>query len=82
MCVCVCVCVCVYVRYIDVILILADNIEEIKKLQEIFQNNSVCKFTYELNNKIPFLDELIDTNNNNFYTSTYNKNIFVIIHVV
>ena len=31
-------------------------------------------FTHELNkNKISFLDVLIDTNNNNFTTSTYKK---------
>lgn len=33
---------------------------------------TVLKFTYELNinNKIPFLNVLIDTNNNTFTTST------------
>ena len=39
-----------YVGYVDDILILADtNIEEIKKLQETFQNNFVLKFINELN---------------------------------
>ena len=40
------------------------------------QKNSVLNFTHELNknNKISFLDSLIDTNNNNnFTTSTYKK---------
>ena len=45
-------------------------------LQDTFQNNSVLNFTHELNknNKISFLDVLIDANNNNnFTTSTYKK---------
>ena len=40
------------------------------------KKSSVLKFfTHELNknNKISFLDVLIDTNNNNFTTSTYKK---------
>ena len=48
-------------------------------LQDTFQNNSVLNFTHELNknNKISFLDVLIDTNyNNNFTTSTYKKNSY------
>ena len=58
------------------------NIEEIKELQETFQNNSVLKCTYEvnINDKIPFLDELIEANNNNCNTSVYKKNILVMIH--
>ena len=55
------------------ILILAYNINEINTLQDTFQKNSVLNFTHELNknNKISFLDVLIDTNNNNFTTFTY-----------
>ena len=66
----------IYLRYVDDILILTNNINEINILQDTFQNNSVLNFTYELNknNKISFLDVLIDTNNNNnFTTSTYKK---------
>ena len=66
----------IYLRYIDDILILANNINEINILQDPFQKNSVLNFTHELNksNKISFLDVLIDTNNNNnFTTSTYKK---------
>ena len=39
------------------------------------KKNSVLNVTHELNknNKIPFLDVFIDTNNNNFTTSTYKK---------
>ena len=63
----------IYERYVDDILLLADNIEEIKKLHS--KNSSVLKFTYELNikNEIPFLDVLIDAKNYNFNTSVYKK---------
>ena len=46
-----------------------------KKLQQTFQNNNVLKFIYALNinNKIPFLDELIDGNNDNLNPSVYIK---------
>ena len=65
----------IYLRYIDDILILANNINEINILRDTFQKNSVLKFTHELNknNEISFLDILIDTNNYNFTTSTYKK---------
>ena len=66
----------IYLRYVDHILILTNNINEINILQDTFQKNSVLNFTHGLNknNKISFLDVLIDTNNNNnFTTSTYKK---------
>ena len=66
----------IYLRYVHDILILTNNINEKNILQDTFQNNSVLNFTHELNknNKISFLDVLIDTNNNNnFTTSTYKK---------
>ena len=67
----------IYLRYVDDILILTNNINEINIQQDTFQKNSVLNFTHELNknNKISFLD-LIDTNNNNnFTTSTYKKTL-------
>ena len=66
----------IYLRYVDDILILTNNIKEINILQDTFQSNSVLNFTHELNknNKTSFLDVLIDTNNNNnFTTSSYKK---------
>ena len=66
----------IYLRYIDDILILANNWNEINIPQDAFQKNSVLNFTHELNknNKIFFLNVLIDTNNDNkFTTSTYKK---------
>ena len=66
----------IYLRYVDDILILTNNINKINILQDTFQNNSVLNFNHELNknNKISFLDVLIDANNNNNFTpSTYKK---------
>ena len=39
----------IYLRYVDDILILTNNINEINILQDTFQNNSVLNFTHELN---------------------------------
>ena len=65
----------IYARYIDDIFILANNQQEIRNLQESFQNNSVLQFTYEINidNKLPFLDVLIDNSNDTFKTTVYRK---------
>ena len=64
-----------YLRYVDDILIATKDINEIQELQQTFQNNLVLKFKYELNtdNKIPFLDVLIDSNNDKITTSPYVK---------
>ena len=63
----------IYLRYVDDILILTNNINKINILQDTFQNNSVLNVTHELNknNKISFLDVLIDTNNNSKYRITF-----------
>ena len=54
-----------------------NNIVSKPIIDESFQKNSVLNLTHELNknDKISFLDVLIDTNNNNnsFTTSTYKK---------
>ena len=65
----------IYGRYIDDIFILANSQQEIINLQETFQNNSDLEFTYEINinNKLPFLDVLIDNNNGSFKTTVYRK---------
>ena len=62
--------------YADDILLLTNDTYEINTIQETFQNNSVLNFTQEINinNKIPLLSVLIDTNNiDQFITSTYKK---------
>ena len=42
---------------------------------ETFENNSVLKFTYELNtnNQLPFLDVLVDSTSDQFITKVYRK---------
>ena len=70
----------IYLRYVDDIFILANNINKISILQDTFWKNSVLNFIQGLNknNKISFLDFLIDTNNNNnFTTSTYKKPLII-----
>ena len=45
----------IYLRYVDDILILANDINEINIRQDTFQRNSVLNFTHELNKiKFPF----------------------------
>ena len=65
----------IYLEYVDDILILVNNINEINILLDTFQKNSVLNFTHELNknNKISFLDVFIDTNNNNNFTTNNNS---------
>ena len=65
----------IYARYIDDILVLINNPQDILDLQNSFENNSVLKFTYELNidNKLPFLDVLIDNSTGSFKTTVYSK---------
>ena len=65
----------IYLRYAKVKL-LTNSTDEIKTIQETFQNNFVLIFTQEINanNKILFLGLLIDTSNMDpFTTSTYKK---------
>ena len=65
----------IYLRYVDDILVLTEKVSDIEDLKQVLHSNSVLTFTHELNvnNKIPFLDVLIDTNGHNFETSTYKK---------
>ena len=48
----------IYLKYVDTILILVNDINEINIRQDIFKKNLVFNFTHELNknNKISFLD--------------------------
>ena len=68
----------IYIYIYIYILMLDKFIKEINMQQNTFPKNSVLNFTHELskNNKISFLDVLIDiNNNNNFTTSTYKKTL-------
>ena len=64
-----------YARYMDDIFIQTENISELLNIKTLFEQNSVLKFTHELsnNNKLAFLDTLIDISNNSFHTSVYHK---------
>ena len=59
----------IYLRSVDDIHILANNINELNIVQDTFQKNSILNFTHELNknNKTSFLVVLIDTNNKYLY---------------
>ena len=65
----------IYQRYVDDILILAYDTNEMNILEDIFPKISVHNFIHELNknNKISFLDILNETNknNNSFTPSSY-----------
>ena len=65
----------IYARYIDDVLVQIANETELINLKSIFENNSVLKFTYELNvnQKLPFLDVLVDSSNSQFITKVYRK---------
>ena len=65
----------IYARYIDDIFFTTKDEEDLKKLQEAFQRNSVLKFTIEKseNHKIPFLDTMVQKEGNGFITSVYTK---------
>ena len=60
-----------YARYVDDIFVQIDNVEQLIKLKECFQRNSVLTFTYELgiNNKLPFLDVMVQTSSDKFHTT-------------
>ena len=64
-----------YVRYVDDILILTNDIGEVFLLKNKFETNSILNFTIEVNqnNKIPFLDVLVDNNEDRYVTAPYKK---------
>ena len=66
----------IYSRYVDDIFLDIQSEEKLLELKEIFENNSVLNFTYELNiqSKLPFLDVLVTNNQDNFSTEIYIKN--------
>ena len=65
----------IYARYVDDIFVQVDNLEQLINLKEQFQNNSVLNFTFEasINNKLPFLDVMVDSSNSKFHTTVYHK---------
>ena len=65
----------IYARYVDDIFLLVDDLQYIDNLKKSFEENSVLRFTFEMNNnfKIPFLDILVDNSDNTFKTVVYRK---------
>ena len=65
----------IYCRYVDDIFLQVNNEQEIIQLKNVFESNSVLKFTYEMNvDKIlPFLDVSVDASSDSFKTKTYRK---------
>ena len=65
----------IYCRYVDEIFMLFENGSQFDDLRSKFENNSVLKFTTELNvnEKLPFLDMLLDNSKIELETSDYCK---------
>ena len=65
----------IYARYVDDMFVQIENETELNRLKQLFQDNSVLNFTYELNinSKLPFLDVLVDNSSNRFHTTVYHK---------
>ena len=65
----------IYCRYVDDVFVDARDVDHLKQIIEVMQQNSVLRFTYELsvNNKIPFLDVLVHNNEGCFATTVHRK---------
>ena len=64
-----------YCRYVDDIFIMVRNIQQLEEIKNQFEDNSILKFTIEksTNNKLPFLDVLINKYQDEFFTKVYRK---------
>jgi hypothetical protein len=64
-----------YFRYIGDCFLVINNIKQLHSLQQLFEENSVLKFTYEIEieKKLPFLDVLVQRTDNKLNTSVYRK---------
>ena len=64
-----------YKRYVDDICVQVEDLQELEALKCKFEDNSVLKFTYEveLDNKLHFLDVDVSTANGSFSTKVYRK---------
>ena len=65
----------IYGRYVDDIFLQVSDVNQLLALKKSFEDNSVLKFTYELNvnDKLPFLDVLVDSSGDNFKMEVYHK---------
>ena len=64
-----------YARYIDDIFVTYEDDDDLSNIQTALQENSVLTFTIEKSqeDKMPFLDVLIQRENNGFNTTVYTK---------
>ena len=64
-----------YCRYVDDTFVVINNYHELERLQSEFEENSVLKYTFEIENqkKIPFLDTLITRSSNSVSAEVYIK---------
>ena len=64
-----------YIRYVDDILITIDNDDQLMKIKDTFENDSVLKFSFENEkfNKISFLDVQLERKNNIIDLSVFIK---------
>ena len=65
----------IYARYMDDIFIEIKTENDLIKLKELFEKNSVLKFTYEksIENKLPFLDVMLHKINGRIETNIFRK---------
>ena len=65
----------VHCRYIDNCCLVVDSINQVKALKRHCEDNSVLKFTreIEINKKLPFLDALLSRQKQQLETSVYRK---------
>ena len=65
----------IYCRYVDDIFIVASKYDDIEKMRRVLKNNSVLNFTKEigLDNKLPFLDILLEKRGEGLFKSVYAK---------
>ena len=65
----------IYCRYVDDVFVDIRDEDHLKQLITAMEQNSVLRFTFELSvqNRIPFLDVLVNTENDLFKTAVYRK---------
>ena len=65
----------IYVRYVDDCFVQVESEKALIDIKKSFEKHSVLKFTYELdtNKKLPFLDVLVESTNDNFKSTVYHK---------
>ena len=68
----------IYCRYVDDIFVVIDNLEQLEEIRLIFEENTVLKFTYEVekNKQLNFLDCNIIRHGDNIKTNTHIKDTF------